>query len=224
MRTNLENELAWRQEDLAFFKNQLNNFNDDISKNKYRKSMVLMLYSHLEGFVKISLQIYIEYINSLNLERSKVNSNLVVSSMQKELNAYDNLDRKCVIFKRDLPDDTRLHRFYRRVDLLDNIEKFKNEKIHIEDHTIDTESNLWYIVLQKNLFKVGLPVDMFKEHATDIDALVNRRNSLAHGDMRAGVSEREYENWERKVYLIFSEINRLLYDYAKNMKYLVHIV
>lgn len=221
MRTNLESELAWRQEDLAFFKNQLNNINDESSKDRYRKSLVLMLYSHLEGFIKIGLQIYIQYINSLDIERNKVNSNLVASSMHKELNAYDNFDRKCAIFKRDLPDDTKLHRFYRRVDLLDSLEEFKNKKVYIDDNTIDTESNLWYIVLQKNLFKVGLPVDLFKDCAIDIDGLVNRRNAIAHGDMRAGVTMREYENWEEKVSLIFSEVNRLLYDYAKNGKYLV---
>lgn len=221
MRANLESELVWRQEELAFFKNQLNNFEDDESKDKYRKSMVLMLYSHLEGFMKISLHIYIQYINSLNLERNKVNANLVASSMHKELNAYDNLDRKCKFFKRELPEDKSLHHFYRRVDLLESIEEFKEKKIYIDDDTIDTESNLRYVILQKNLFKVGLPVDLFCEYASDIDALVNRRNSLAHGDRRAGVVQQEYENWENKVYRIFSEINRLLYDYAVNARYLV---
>ena len=133
----------------------------------------------------------------------------------------DNLDRKCKIFKRDLPEDTQLHRFFRRVDLLNSIEKLKTNKIYIEDSVIDVESNLWYIVLQKNLYKVGLPIDLFKEHANDIDALVNRRNSIAHGNFRAGVTEQEYSNWETKVYHIFSEVNRLLYDFAKNSKYLM---
>ena len=53
LRTAMETELAWRQEELAFMKNQLTNIQEEILKNKYRKSLVLMLYSHFEGFVKI---------------------------------------------------------------------------------------------------------------------------------------------------------------------------
>ncbi|MCI8917415.1 MAG: hypothetical protein HFH29_01340 [Eubacterium sp.] len=51
LRAALEIELAWRQEELAFFKNQLNEIAEE-HKNKYRKSLVLILYSHLEGYIK----------------------------------------------------------------------------------------------------------------------------------------------------------------------------
>ncbi len=61
---------------------------------------------------------------------------------------------------------------------------------------------------------------MFDEYQGDIDALVNRRNSIAHGDFRAGVTEREFVNWETKVSDILSGITRLLYDYANHEKYL----
>ena len=50
LRAALEADMAWRQEDLAFFKNQLNNISED-DKDRYRKSLVLILYSHMEGFV-----------------------------------------------------------------------------------------------------------------------------------------------------------------------------
>ena len=43
LRAALEVELAWRQEELAFFKNQLNEIAEE-NKNKYRKSLVLILY------------------------------------------------------------------------------------------------------------------------------------------------------------------------------------
>ena len=51
----MEIELAWRQEEIAFFKNQLNYVTED-KKGKYRKSLVLILYSHFEGYTKICLQ------------------------------------------------------------------------------------------------------------------------------------------------------------------------
>lgn len=220
LRAELEAELAWRQEDLAFFKNQLNNVSGELEKNKYRKSLVLILYSHMEGYIKIALQTYIKYINEQNLPRKDVVSGLMAASMHLEFNAYDNLDRKCDIFRRELPEDTILHRFFRRVDLLDQLEDFKNQPLVIDDSVIDTESNLWYIVLQKNLYKIGLPVDMFDQYRRDIDSLVNRRNSIAHGNSRSGVTSQEFSNWEEKIKRIMNDVTILIYDYANNKRYL----
>lgn len=154
LRAALELELAWRQEELAFFKNQLNDIIEE-NKNKYRKSLVLILYSHMEGYIKICLHSYIQYINSQNLKRRDVNTGLMVASMHKEFIAYENSDRKCEFFRRELPDDVRLHRLYRRVDFMEKVEDFKDQELAIDDRVVNTESNLWYIVLQKNLYKVG---------------------------------------------------------------------
>ncbi len=221
MRSNLEEELAWRQEELAFFKNQLCNISNDNDKEKYRKSLILMLYSHFEGFTKISLQTYIQYINSQQIERNKVNANIIAASMRKELNAYDSLDKKSKVFKRKLPDDTVLHRFARRVDLIASMEDFKSQTVQIEDDIIDTESNMWYIVLKKNLYKVGLPLDVFEPFERNIDKLVNKRNGIAHGGSRLGVSESEYIELETAIYNVMSNITRILFDYANNNKFLL---
>lgn len=222
LRAALETELAWRQEELAFFKNQLNEV-EESNKNKYRKSLVLILYSHMEGYIKIGLQTYIQYINSQGLNRRDVNTGLMVASMHKEFIAYENMERKSEFFRKALPDDTRLHRLYRRVDFMEKMENFKEQELVIDDQIIDTESNLWYIVLQKNLYKIGLPVDLFDDYRSDIDALVNRRNSIAHGNFKSGVTDTEFSNWERKVSEILEGITRLLYDYARNKRYLVSV-
>ena len=222
LRAALETELAWRQEELAFFKNQLNEV-EESNKNKYRKSLVQILYSHMEGYIQIGLQTYIQYINSQGLNRRDVNTGLMVASMHKEFIAYENMERKSEFFRKALPDDTRLHRLYRRVDFIEKMENFKEQELVIDDQIIDTESNLWYIVLQKNLYKIGLPVDLFDDYRSDIDALVNRRNSIAHGNFKSGVTDTEFSNWERKVSEILEGITRLLYDYAKNRRYLVSV-
>lgn len=220
LRTAMEAELAWRQEELAFLKNQLSNIGDEWLKNKYRKSLVLMLYSHFEGFVKICLLSYIQYVNSLHLKRNLFNDELIASSMNREFNAFDNNDEKCSIFKKKLPEDRRLHRFYRRVNFLEELEEFKSKDMSISDETIDTESNLWYIVLQKNLYKVGLSIDLFDDLSKDIDSLVNRRNSIAHGTERAGVTEDEYLRWETKTYRVMEDMIRCIYYTVSHEKYL----
>ena len=219
-RAALESQLTWRREELAFFKNQMNHMPDEEDRARYRKSLVLILYSHMEGYVKVALQTYIQYINDLNLLRKDVISGLAAASMDQVFAAYENPRRKSDIFRRELPEDTALHRFYRRVDFLEQMEEFQEKILVIEDSAIDTESNLWYVVLQKNLYKIGLPVDLFEPYHRDIDALVNRRNSIAHGDSRAGVSEREFTNWENKISRVMADITHLLYNYAKHQRYL----
>lgn len=119
LREELEEELRWRQEELAFFKNQLSNINSEEDSCRYRKSLVFLLYSHFEGYVKIALQTYIKYLNSLSLHQRDVIPALAAAGMHKEFLAYENLDRKCSVFRTHLPDDTSLHRFYRRVDFID---------------------------------------------------------------------------------------------------------
>lgn len=219
-RTCLESELLWRQEELAFFKNQLNNIDVEADKDKYRKSLVLLLYSHMEGYIKIALQTYVQYINAQSLLRSDVLPGLMVAGMHREFNAYDNSDRKCEIFRKALPEDSKLHKVYRRVDFVESYNALIAQPLSIEDTLVDTESNLWYIVLQKNLYKLGLPVDMFSSHKDDIDALVNRRNSIAHGNARSGVTNAEYANWENKIYRVFSSLTTTLYDYVNHSRYL----
>ena len=220
MREDLEEELLWRQEEMAFLKNQLNSIESDLQKDRYRKCLVSMLYSHFEGFVKISLLTYAQFLNELGIYCYDVNTQLRASVLNNEFNAYDNLDKKNKVFSNKLPQDEGLHRYCRRVDFLDELDGFLNQKVHIEDSTIDTESNLWSIVLKKNLFKIGLPIDMIDDYARDIDALVNRRNSIAHGSSKNGVRESEYIEWERKTNFIMETICALLYEYAVNSKYL----
>ena len=217
-RASLETDLAWRQEEIAFFKNQLN-YVPEIHKNRYRKSLVLILYSHLEGYIKLGLQTYVQYINSLGLARDMVTIGLKAASMNKEFNAYDNLDRKCIVFRRELPEDTGLHKFFRRVDFVSKYEEFMERNLEIDDGIVNTESNLWYLVLQKNLYKLGLPVDMFEMYKSDIDALVNRRNSIAHGSFRSGITGEEFQRWEVSVIDVLSGIARLLYDFALHERY-----
>ncbi|PWL95845.1 MAG: hypothetical protein DBY13_00500 [Lachnospiraceae bacterium] len=112
LRLVLETELAWRQEELAFFKNQLNEIVEE-DKDKYRKSLVLILYSHMEGYIKICLQTYIQYINSQGLKRKEVDTGLMVASMHKEFiatvykgNIIKNLIMDCQSYTKYRPNET----------------------------------------------------------------------------------------------------------------------
>lgn len=217
----LEDELLWRFEEMNFFKRQLENLNEDNEKKKYRKSMVLILYSHLEGFIKSALINYAQYINGLGKKREEFDFALIATSMNKEFKDYENKNSKSPLFKnRRVPSDDAIHGVYRRINLLESSSSLLSQPLVIKDDAVDTESNLWYIVLQKNLYRMGLPMNMFEEYRSNIDNLVNRRNSIAHGSRTDGVAEEEYKKWEDSTKAVMESIVRKIYLYANNEKYL----
>lgn len=221
LREVLEDELLWRLEEINFFKKQLLNLNEEDEKKRYRKSMVLILYSHLEGFIKSALINYAQYLNGLNKKREEFDFTLIATSMNKEFKAYENKNSKSSLFNnKRVPTDDAIHSLYKRVNLLESSSNLLSQPLIIDDNAIDTESNLWYIVLQKNLYRLGLPTDMFKEYQSDIDNLVNRRNTIAHGSRTDGVTEAEYKKWEDSIKNVMENIVRKIYFYANNEKYL----
>lgn len=215
IRAEMEEELTWRQREIVFLKNVMMRISKEEDRERYRKSLVVMLYAHFEGFCKTCLLIYIKVINDLNLTRKEANDYLVTLSMEGIFNGYDNLDRKCKTFKRELPDDTNFHRFYRRADLVLQFNEFLDEKLVIADSVINTESNLWYHVLKKNLFKLGIDYTVFDKYQSSINILVNKRNSIAHGSEKFGISENDCEKIQEDIVEVMNNIIKIL---MKNLK------
>ena len=215
IRAEMEEELTWRQREIVFLKNVMVGITKEEDKERYRKSLIVMLYAHFEGFCKTCLLIYVKAINDLNLTRKEANDSLVASSMEGIFNGYDNLDKKCKIFKRELPNDTGLHKFYRRTDLVVQFNEFLEQKLVIDDNVINTESNLWYHVLKKNLFKLGIDYTVFDQYQSSINTLVNKRNSIAHGSEKFGIAESEYKKIQDDIIETMNNIIKIL---MKNLK------
>lgn len=223
-RSILESELSWRQSEINFFKNQLNNFLTEEDKNRYRKSLVLILYSHLEGFMKVSLLSYVQYLNSLGLKNNQVKNELKASSINIAFRNYENKEIHIKgIKEKDGKIDSELNKFYRRVQMILELEPLEEENLTIDDTVINTESNLWYVVLQKNLYRIGLPINLFDTMEKEIDSLVNRRNGIAHGNKDSGVKANEFDKWMKNTIKILEDTIKILYDYAKNKKYLKEV-
>ncbi|MBU3201738.1 hypothetical protein LL037_08390 [Clostridium estertheticum] len=220
IRAQLEEELTWRINEFKFLKNLTSNIYKEEQKDIYRKTLLVMLYSHFEGLCKSCFLIYVEAINSLQLQRQHVNQNLQAASMNTIFNRYDDKDRKCKIFKRSLPEETQIHSFFRRTDFVIQYDDFLKDIVKLPDELVDTESNLWYIVLQKNLFKLGIDLDIFKDNSKQINNLVNLRNSIAHGNLKRGLQDKEFEEIEHSVTCVMNNLVRTLYYCLRNKDYL----
>ncbi|RYG72979.1 hypothetical protein EU245_08490 [Lentibacillus lipolyticus] len=225
IRAQLEEEVTWRQDEIRLLHNQLSFVQSETDKKRLRKALIVMLYSHYEGFCSTALQIYIKSINDENLMRKDLNYHLAACSLSSEFNAYDDQRLKPShyrqIFKNKLPDETRLHRFARQVDFVKNMDGFWEQAASIPDDIVNTESNLWPIVLKKLLYRLGLPEDSFKEEEGSITELMNRRNAIAHGSNKEGCDEKTYENIKKSVFRIFGKTIRLIMDTLAQKEYLL---
>jgi len=224
LREEMETELTWRSDELRMLKNNLANIPKDNDKEKYRKSLIVMLYSHFEGYTKMCFLIYIKFINSKKLKRStlKMKPELIASCMNDVFKYYDDKDRKNKFFKRSLPDDKKIHALYRRVDLVNEFQTYLDEVLAINDDVINTESNLKSFVLAKNFYSIGIEHEIFKYYDKDIDKLVNLRNSIAHGSEKNGIKEEEYNKLEKIILKdIMNKLISVFEEEAKNIESVV---
>jgi len=215
----VEEELTWRLNELRFLKNQLSLIENDEDKKKFRKSLVVMLYSYYEGFCKSAFQIYIQAINSQNLSRNDVSLPLRVSSMNKIFNAYES-GKKDQRFQRDLPNDNELHKYSRQMTFVEEFSNFLSETVLIPEDLVDTESNLKPIVLRKILYRLGFPVDQVQNSEGTINQLLNYRNDISHGSRKEGIQEQSYEHLETKVKKLMDTIRSVINNAISESSYL----
>lgn len=219
IRAELEEELTWRRDEMRFLKNQLVDISGNGKKMKYRKSLIVMLYSHYEGFFKFALLLYVKCINNENIKCCDATAEVVAGSWHSIFNAMESGDKKLRIFQTPLPEGDFIHKFSRRKDFVENLPNFENTSVNIPDSTIDTASNLKPDVLKKNLYRVGLEYDLFNANDGNISRLINHRNNVAHGNQRNGLTSRDYDELERVVFRMMDEFMSVIVSSLQQSAY-----
>lgn len=216
LRSELEHELEWREEEMALFKNQLENI-DESKREIYRKGLIQLLYSHWEGFTKKAFLLYIGYVNELSITCGEASYMLAATSLDGDFKRYEDPNAK----DKDFPkEESHLHRIFRRRRLLENLESITSKKLKIPDSVIDTKSNLKYKVLSRLCYSCGLQKDLFKDIEDKIDKLVNMRNNYAHGANSKGVDEETLNDLYDKVKMAEGKLIIRLSDCLRDRKYL----
>lgn len=216
----LERERTWRFEELNFLHNLETSIEDEELRRKYRKTLIVMLYSHFEGFCKFAFDYYITAINNQRCIRSSLRPPLITASMNKEFTAYDDLDRKCKIFRKSLPDDSKLHRFSRRHDFVCAFDDFLKVIAEIPENVVDTESNLNPIVLKKILFRLGFDISIADAYKDQINRLLKYRNDIAHGKAYDGIEETVYSDIKKSTISVIEGIKELIVHSLRDKNYL----
>ncbi len=220
VRAQIELEREWREAELRFFRNRLAFISGEAKQKVYRKALVVMLYAHFEGLCKAILLTYVESLNASGLLVEEANTALAAASLSDVFQALRDPNAKCRIFKRDLPDDTKLHRFARDREFIDAFAMLAGRSVTLDaDSLVDTESNLKPVVLRKILYRLGLEPTLVTPWAGTIQQLLHRRNDVAHGTAKAGLDEQVYRELEEAVYVVVDDLVRAICEAISKQLY-----
>ena len=208
-RSQLEFERTWRLDELRLLENQIDGVGGEEEQRRYRKMLVVMLYSHFEGYCKIALLVYANAINKAGFRCHDVNDAIAAATLTRLFNATTS-GNKHAFFGKHLPDDSALHTLARRIEFLSSIPRALSEPVLIDDDLVNTGSNLKAVVLKKNFFQLGLDHEMIEPHRVDLDRLVDERNQLAHGTRRDGPDAAEYARLQTNTLKLMEAVSSAL--------------
>lgn len=206
LRAELEADRAWREEEIRAFQNRGATIEDEEELKRYRRALVLLLYAHYEGFCKFAFTLYATAINNSGISCGEAAYAIAAASLNDMFRNLRNPQKKCDLFRRELPDDAKLHQFAREREFIERTAEVEKRPVRIPDEIVDTESNLTPVVLKKNLYRLGLPFDQFEVHDGEIRQLLNLRNGVSHGSLKEGVEETIYMRLRAATFSIMSDL------------------
>lgn len=178
----LESDRSQREAEIRLIENFAAGTEVENEKNMLLRSIVLLMYAHLEGFCKFALQAYAGAVNAVGLSCGEAAYPILAASIADVFHALRNLDGKAPEFRNPLPDDKDLHMLWRERTFVESYDAILGRKVDIPDRVIDTKANLNARVLKRNLYLLGLEHPKVDEHRAAIDGLLGVRNAIAHGD------------------------------------------
>lgn len=208
----VEMEHAWRLDEIRSFQNRIAKITAVDEQDKLRRALVLILYAHFEGFCRFAFALYVNAVNSEEITCAEANYALAAASLSDLFQALRDPSKKCKEFRRQLPDDTMLHRFARDREFLENAREFEKRLVTISDNVVEPESNLKPIVLRKILYRLGFQQDQFEELEHDIHLLLNYRNKIGHGESKEGIPPDKYKEVRNAAYKIMGKVKSEIMD------------
>lgn len=162
----LTEELSWRKRELGAIKSLVRRKGFEERKRKaVLRSGLAVLYAHWEGYIKVASSAYLEFVKRRRLNYEDLSLNFVALGAKKETQKWAVSD-KATLWK-------EVASFF-----MQNM----SDRCALPD-TIDTKSNLNSSVFKEVVASLGLSYSAFSTSEKLIDKrLVDRRNSIAHGD------------------------------------------
>ena len=193
-------DFSWRRKELTLIKNKIPKEKNSLQSALIRATIPL-LYAHWEGFVKVNMSYYLEYVSNKYLKNSELKTSFIALSLQNKLGDLNNSS------------------FSNRTKIIDFIfEDLEKQSKIPKKNIINTKSNLSFNVLQEILFILDLEdshVDSQKELVND---LVNERNYIAHGEHTL-IDYETFENFYDDIIALMEYLRTIIENNAIQEKY-----
>lgn len=154
-----------------------------------------MLYAHWEGFAKEVLQLYVEFLEGCAVAQREVQASLLAYSWSgsfRRLHGTLTHDRKVELIERFLGSLTEALAFEKR------------------EREVDTKSNLLFAVLEDLARFFCLDISPMRDQSKRLDALVNRRNNIAHGGREQRIDDADIEDYRGLVLSLMESLEKVL--------------
>lgn len=161
----LDSEMAWRIREVSTFR--LASKREGVEQQTLIRAGVAMVYAHWEGFIKAASEHYLNFVNNQGHRYRELKTCFVVFGMKNRL---------------ALLGDSRKSKS--SIEALEFVfsEMEKPAKMALGS-AINTESNLTSSVFSNIAQSIDIAIDQYETKFKLIDeSLVNRRNSIAHGE------------------------------------------
>lgn len=222
-RAQLQYDWEWRLREFTLLINQLSNMSED-DKKIYRKTLLVMLYSHFEGFCKFAFETYLKLINEERIARSDANEYIIASSLLDVFHDIEYPGNICSDIFNINSTEKKFSKFFIRTHFIRSYNEILLQDIDISDRfsseIVDTKSNLTLKVFVKILYRLGLPYDQFDSFDSTISNLLTRRGDIAHGKKVDGIEENHFKEIEMKIFEFINSLIILLTDSARNKAFL----
>ena len=161
----------------------------------------------------------ISAIDEGRLKCCEVQPSLATAALNDLFKAFRNPDHGKSFLPKALQSVSELRSLAIERAFVENAWDFGQKIASIPEDFVDMESNLKPMVLRKNLFRLGLPHDLFDKIENSIHRLLNYRNTVAHGSRLTGFDESEYSDLEQAVVQIMDELRETIIAAIANQSF-----
>lgn len=200
----LENDLNWREAELASFKLLVSSApRGSVKEQALLRALWALLYAHYEGFCKFSWDLFLDALQEQIVQRSSCNDQIACLSLEKDFKKLKGNLTPTAIWSFCTAEFPRLM-----------------SEPAVFNIKLETQNNLWPNIFKDNVQKVSFPTEIIDEHYTRIKTLVARRNEIAHGQRMIINDLIEYQKYEDSALLVMHDLAINILDCLANNKHI----
>lgn len=164
LQDSIDDEYTWRFHEIVCMKTEIQSMNNSNKRlSPMIRSLVMLSYSHWEGFVKYVTKYFLDYLSRLGLDREKTHPALVAASLNYALNNKGRAESNRLIYKILTDEHYKL--------------------CYQSEAMCDPKSNLNFETLEIISTNIGIDISDLSLKKVKIDEIMlGRRNKMAHGE------------------------------------------